>query len=203
MSADRPTPPPETEAEIMRAVSTVLYEDGYAGLSMRRVAAESPKSKSLLQHYYGTKHDLVLAFLSYLIGRYLDGVESIDADDPRVRLESFLRWALGLDADDDFWWLHASLLELQVQARHDPDIRARFVDNFATVHGTVAEMIRDADSSPGGIDDADDAATLVTTFVYAARMRRLTHDDPDAMDGARRVLDALLPSIDLGESARD
>lgn len=197
MTETGPTPPPETETELMEAVASVLYESGYSGLTLRKVAGETTKSKSLLQHYYGTKDRLVRAFLSYLIDDYVASVERIEAETPRARFESYLRWALGRGRDEEFWRLHAAMFELQVRARHDPALRERFLENYETVWATVVELIRDADVAPGGITDPETAATLVTAFVWASRVRAMIHGNDDALDEAARVLDALLPAFDL------
>ena len=48
---------------ILRAARTLLAADGYAGLSMRKVAAEAGMTLSNVQHYYSSKELLLEAVL--------------------------------------------------------------------------------------------------------------------------------------------
>lgn len=65
--------------DILQAARALLAADGYAGLSMRRVAAEVGMSLSNVQHYYQSKELLVEALLLYTLDVFqakMDGIRA-------------------------------------------------------------------------------------------------------------------------------
>jgi AcrR family transcriptional regulator len=80
--------------DILRAARALLAADGYAGLSMRRVAAEVGMSLSNVQHYYQSKDLLVEALLLYTLEVFqqkMDGISAAMVSASRV--EQFLSTA--------------------------------------------------------------------------------------------------------------
>ncbi len=77
--------------EILQAARALLAADGYAGLSMRRVAAEAEMSLSNVQHYYQSKDMLLEALLLYTMDVFQSKMDSISrAMTSRPRLDQFL-----------------------------------------------------------------------------------------------------------------
>ncbi|WP_426174434.1 TetR/AcrR family transcriptional regulator [Massilia sp. TWR1-2-2] len=66
--------------DILQAARELLAADGYAGLSMRRVAAEVGISLSNVQHYYQSKDSLVEALLLYTMDVFQAKMDSIRAE---------------------------------------------------------------------------------------------------------------------------
>lgn len=66
--------------DILHAARALLAADGYAGLSMRRVAAEVGMSLSNVQHYYQSKDSLVEALLLYTMDVFQAKMDSISAE---------------------------------------------------------------------------------------------------------------------------
>ena len=54
---------PDTRAEILAQARTLFASHGYAGTSVRSVAAAAGVDAALVHHYFGTKDDLFLAAL--------------------------------------------------------------------------------------------------------------------------------------------
>lgn len=54
---------PDTRAAVLAAARELFAEQGYAGTSVRAVAAAAGVDPSLVHHYFGTKEDLFLAAL--------------------------------------------------------------------------------------------------------------------------------------------
>ena len=69
----------ERALDILHAGRTLLAADGYAGLSMRRVAAEVGMSLSNVQHYYQSKDALLEALLLYTMNLFQTKMDSISA----------------------------------------------------------------------------------------------------------------------------
>jgi AcrR family transcriptional regulator len=77
--------------DILQAARQLLAADGYAGLSMRRVAAEVGISLSNVQHYYQSKDSLVEALLLYTMDVFQAKMDSIRAEmSSASRSEQFL-----------------------------------------------------------------------------------------------------------------
>ena len=77
--------------DILHAARSLLAAEGYAGLSMRRVAAEVGISLSNVQHYYQSKDDLLEALLLYtmdLFQKKMDGISA--AMTSASRIDQFL-----------------------------------------------------------------------------------------------------------------
>lgn len=77
--------------DILQAARALLAAEGYAGLSMRRVAQAAGMSLSNVQHYYGSKDALLEAVLLYTMDVFqakMDGIAVAMAGRPPV--ERFL-----------------------------------------------------------------------------------------------------------------
>ena len=72
---------------ILQAGRAMLAADGYAGLSMRKVACEVGISLSNLQHYYNSKDALLEALLLYTMDVFqakMDGIRAAMEGAPRI-----------------------------------------------------------------------------------------------------------------------
>jgi AcrR family transcriptional regulator len=77
--------------EILHAARGLLAAEGYAGLSMRRVAAAVGMSLSNVQHYYQSKDALLEALLLYTMAVFQSKMDGISAAMPSSsRSERFL-----------------------------------------------------------------------------------------------------------------
>ncbi|MFL6675603.1 MAG: TetR/AcrR family transcriptional regulator [Massilia sp.] len=77
--------------EILQAARELLAAEGYAGLSMRRVAAVAGMTLSNVQHYYPSRDLLLEALLLYTMDVFqakMDGIAAAMTD--RSRLDRFL-----------------------------------------------------------------------------------------------------------------
>lgn len=84
--------------EILAAARRVLAEDGFAGFTLRRIAARVRIRLSTLQHYYPTKEDLFRAVVEETTAEY-DAVYTRQAREapgsPRARLTAMVDYLLG------------------------------------------------------------------------------------------------------------
>ena len=70
----------ERTQAILHAARAIFASEGYAGLSMRRVAAEVGISLSNVQHYYPSKDLLIEAVLLMTMNRFQEKIDSISRD---------------------------------------------------------------------------------------------------------------------------
>jgi AcrR family transcriptional regulator len=80
--------------EILQAARTLLAAEGYAGLSMRRVAAHTGMSLSNVQHYYQSKDALLEALLLFTMDEFQAKMDAIRATMTSAsRIEQFVSTA--------------------------------------------------------------------------------------------------------------
>ena len=79
---------------ILQAARQLLASEGYAGLSMRRVASASGMTLSNVQHYYASRDLLLEALLLSIMDEFQSKMDRISAEmRERPRLERFLSTA--------------------------------------------------------------------------------------------------------------
>jgi AcrR family transcriptional regulator len=67
----------ERAQQILQAARLIFAAEGYAGLSMRRLAAELGMSLSNVQHYYQSKDLLIEAMLSFTMNTFQSKIDNI------------------------------------------------------------------------------------------------------------------------------
>ncbi|MBO2457720.1 TetR/AcrR family transcriptional regulator [Actinomadura violacea] len=88
-----PTDTPGTRILIAAAVET-MAEKGYNGTSVRDVADRAGMSPAVLYHYFGSKHDLLVAIMHRTIDHLIERCEAVLDDgpaDPVHRLRRLVR----------------------------------------------------------------------------------------------------------------
>jgi TetR/AcrR family transcriptional repressor of bet genes len=110
---------PVRREQIVRATIRCLARDGYAGLTMKRVAAEAAVSQGIL-HYYFRDKAAMLAAAALRVTADLDrrvAAEARRARDARARLRAVIRACLETAVDNrDFWTV---FIEFWGEAFHD------------------------------------------------------------------------------------
>ena len=115
---------PVRRDQIVRATIRCLARDGYAGLTMKRVAAEAAVSQGIL-HYYFRDKAAMLAAAALRVTADLDrrvATEAHAARDARARLRAMIRACLATAAESrDFWTV---FIEFWGEALHDRHLAA-------------------------------------------------------------------------------
>ena len=70
----------DTERAIMEATFRALSKHGYVDLRLRDIGDEFEMTRQLIHYYYDGKHDLISAFLEYVIEQY-EGSVAVDEGD--------------------------------------------------------------------------------------------------------------------------
>jgi AcrR family transcriptional regulator len=84
----------ERAQAILQAARALLASEGYAGLSMRRVASAAGMTLSNVQHYYASRDLLLEALLLSIMDEFQSKMDRISAEmSERPRLERFLSTA--------------------------------------------------------------------------------------------------------------
>lgn len=128
---------------ILQVARELLAAEGYAGLSMRRVALDAGMSLSNLQHYYQSKDLLLEALLLYTMDVFQSKMDSIArAMSNRSQLERFLSTAdMFLDEITDPV-THAIFFEIWALASRNPFASALMDKMMGRERKTVYNLIR-------------------------------------------------------------
>jgi AcrR family transcriptional regulator len=119
---------PDTRAAILAEARSLFAENGYAGTSVRAVAAAAGVDAALVHHYFGTKDDLFLAALELPVDpRRL--VAPVVAGGPEGAAERFLTVFLAAWDDPD---IRPSLLAV-ARAVMDPAGSKLLTEGFLPV----------------------------------------------------------------------
>lgn len=183
----------DTREEIMEATYNVLAEHGYAELSMRRIADELGKSKSLLHYHYDTKDELLLAFLDRFLDRLDEWVQDIEADTHRERLLTFVdQWTVDPEEQDrqEFW---TAFLELRLRAPYDPEFQKRLTTTNEAVIETLAEIIEDGIAAGEFRDvNAYRVAETIISALEGARTRQATLERSEAPQRVEQTIEEFI-----------
>ncbi|WP_255148642.1 TetR/AcrR family transcriptional regulator [Halorarius halobius] len=190
--------PDDAAAEIADAVRRALAKHGYAGLTTKKVAAESEKSEAFFFYHCDSKHDLILVFLDYASEWSLGRLEAVtDIADPVEKLYVACEALLG-DPDDEFSrGMNVAVMELLAHAPHDTAFHDRLEAYERRVLADLASVLED------GIDagvfravdpEATAAFLLMVADGTAGAVHALGMDDVEA--GVRdRLFDYLETSV--------
>jgi AcrR family transcriptional regulator len=161
----------ERRRQIADALLRTAATRGLHAAGMREVAAEAGVSLRLVQYYFGTKEELLLAAMQYLaarfgaraVARFKGASGSGGPASPREVIAAIL--AEALPADDDrrtFYVVYTAYLALSLT---DPALAiAPLVKNSDTVTGVVAAQLRAAQAAgdtPARLDPDLEAFSLM------------------------------------------
>lgn len=159
--------------EILQAARALLAAEGYAGLSMRRVASEVGISLSNVQHYYQSKDALLEALLLYTMNVFQAKIDAISAamrsDSPIDRFLSTVDMFLDEISDPV---THAIFFEIWALASRNPFASTLMDKMMARERKTIFNLIRGL--APGMEDDQTmQRAILIVAQVEGLMLFRL------------------------------
>ncbi len=192
---------PPTARRILAAARSIVAERGYADLTMAAVEHESGLNRALVSYYFGGKAGLVAALVESLFADPESGlVEDIRATTAGpTRVAAFLEWQRGVSANDR---VNRMLYELLPHALRDPEIRARFAEEYALYRQVDAECLGAAPAAPDAAALEALAAVSIAVVEGLGIQRAL---DPEGFDHAaawrmwRLVVGRFLGLPDPGE----
>jgi AcrR family transcriptional regulator len=156
----------DAREEIAGAVRAALAKHGYAGLTTKKVAAESEKSEAFFFYHCDTKADLIVVFLEWAAGWSLDRFAVAAAEpDPVRKLYLACDCLLG-DPDDEFErGMNVAMMELLSHAPHDAAFRDRLEAYERRVLSDLADIVREGIEAGvlRGVDPEATAAFLLMT----------------------------------------
>ena len=166
--------------EILHAARLLLAAEGYAGLSMRRVALATGMSLSNVQHYYQSKDALLEALLLYTMALFQQKMDSISAAMTSAsRLDQFLSTCdMFLDEITDPV-THAIFFELWALASRNAFASSLMDKMLARERKAIFNLIRGLNPAIGD-DEYQQRAILMVAQVEGLMLFRLNKDTRSA-----------------------
>lgn len=185
-TARRPGRPASDAPErILAAGYEVLARDGYAGLSLAKVAAASGQNKALIAYYFGSRTGLVAAVArrvsQALTDEILGGLEGLKA--PRELVEALASglWR-AMDSDPR---LQRVYFDLSSQAVIAPEIEAILLEMKDGQRAILRDVLRGLDTGHSGTA-LDGIAVFIVACLEGLALERLGRGDTASLKRARR-----------------
>jgi len=132
---------PARRAAIVAATIRCLARDGYAGLTMKRVAAEARLSQGILHYYFRDKR-AILAAAALQVTEDLDrrvAAEARGARGARGRLRALIRACLEVAVRDRGAW--TVFIEFWGETLHDRELAALNARTYARTRRLIGRLI--------------------------------------------------------------
>jgi AcrR family transcriptional regulator len=173
----------ETRSRLLDATIECLVDVGYARTTTTMVAERAGLSRGAQVHHFPTKGELVLRAVARLAARQAEEMRRRAAGlaGSQDRLEGFLDLLWGAFSGS----LFCAVLELQVAARTDPELREPLREFERQAGRAILEMWRELDGARPRGPDSEALLEMTVLMIQGLALRRILNDD-DA--GRRRLL---------------
>jgi AcrR family transcriptional regulator len=180
-----------TRAALLDAAIACLIEDGYAGLTTRRVAERAGVSQGTQMHYFPTRATFVaeaIRHLAFKLDAELREQDALRARSERRRLEELL---------DQVWAIHVgpvfqATMELWAAARTDPELRTAMDEVQRDVSRLIARAAAELFPELMARPRAGEVLELTLATIRGLAMLRFTGDPDDVERRWRRARAYLL-----------
>ena len=165
-----PSPRGATSEAFLDAAERLLVDDGHAGITTRRLAAEAGANHGLVHYYFGSVENLLVRALE----RFTEGLverqkELYESELPLVeKWRTAMRYLVAEDVTYQKVWL-----ELQALAWNDAGLRERLVRVNAEWRAVLTEAFREPHRELGIEMPLEAVVSLVITFNLGIMVERL------------------------------
>jgi len=172
---------PPTARRILAAAQDILAERGYAELTMTAISQQSGVNRALVSYYFGGKAGLLAALVETLFQNPDVGlVEEIRATtEGPERTEAFLDWQRRVSTNER---VNRMLYELLPHALRDPEVRARFVEEYRLYRSVDADCLA---AAPAELDDEALEALAAVSIAVVEGLGIQRALDPEGFDHER------------------
>ncbi|HEY1709848.1 MAG TPA: TetR/AcrR family transcriptional regulator [Rhizomicrobium sp.] len=124
-------------AELLDAAISLIAEDGFAGVSLRKVAERAGTSTGAVTYYFANKEALMAAVLESRFDIFDAMLKGREGEvDVKTGLQRWLDWT---KADMPGEWLAS--FQMLAQARHDPALAEVFQRRYARYRAVFAALL--------------------------------------------------------------
>ncbi len=169
----------QTKRDLLDAARSVLTDEGFAGLTTRRVADAAGTQMSQIQYHFGSKEGMILALFEYMNAGLIDR-QSLVFENPELRISQ--KWALACDfLDEDIASGYVRVLqELIAAGWSNPSIGDAVRTALGQWHKLLTSLVNEAFRAHGSIGpfSADGLASLIAAaFIGAEALILLGYDE--------------------------
>ena len=168
---------PLRREQIVRATVRCLAREGYARLTMKKVAREAGVSQGILHYYFADKRAMLAATLTAVsrdLDRRVAAAQSRTTRDPAARLRALVRACLEVAVRRPEFWV--VFLEFWGEMTHDRRLRAVNADVYARTRRLIGRLIAEGRRTGHFREvDPDRAAAVVLGLVDGVSLQ-LTFD---------------------------
>jgi AcrR family transcriptional regulator len=172
---------PPTARRILAAAQDILAERGYAELTMTAISQVSGVNRALVSYYFGGKAGLLAALVDTLFQNPDVGlVEEISATtEGSERTVAFLDWQRRVSSNER---VNRMLYELLPHALREPEVRARFAEEYRLYRSVDADCLATA---PAELDDETLEALAAVSIAVVEGLGIQRALDPEGFDHER------------------
>jgi AcrR family transcriptional regulator len=172
---------PPTARRILAAAQDILAERGYAELTMTAISQQSGVNRALVSYYFGGKAGLLAALVETLFQNPDVGlVEEIRATtEGAERTAAFLDWQRRVSSNER---VNRMLYELLPHALREPEVRARFADEYRLYRSIDADCLA---AAPAELDDEALEALAAVSIAVVEGLGIQRALDPEGFDHER------------------
>lgn len=178
----------QTKRELLEAAREVLTDEGFSGLSTRRVAEAAGTQMSQIQYHFGSKEGMILALFEYMNAGLVER-QRLTFNDPKLSVSQ--KWFLACDyLDEDLASGYVRVLqELVAAGWSNPKIGDAVRTALSQWHELLAALAREAiekHGKAGPFTPEGLAALVACAFVGAEALIVLGYEE--AIHSAREPL---------------
>ena len=169
---------PPTARRLLAAAQDILAERGYAELTITAISQVSGVNRALVSYYFGGKAGLLSALVETLFQDPEVGyVEEIRASRHGPdRADALLDWQRRVSARDR---TNRMLYELLPHALRDPEVRARFAEEYRTYRAVDADCLG---GTPRELSEQELEALAAVSIAVVEGLGIQRALDPDGFD---------------------
>jgi AcrR family transcriptional regulator len=166
----------ERVGDIINAATRIFSEEGYAQMTLRRVAAEVDVSLSSVQHYFNSKEQLFTELTQTTIARYERSYETLLQGIPDEPIERFTAVINYLIKDAQTREVYGFFTQLWSIAHHDQNV-SKQMDHFYVSHRNDLGKLLIALNPRLDERTARQRATLISAMIEGS-MLHVGHNRP-------------------------
>jgi AcrR family transcriptional regulator len=168
---------PPTARRILAAAQEILAERGYAELTITAISQVSGVNRALVSYYFGGKAGLLAALVDTLFQDPEVGlVEEIRSTGGPERARHFLEWQRRVSRAER---TNRMLYELLPHALRDPEVRARFAEEYRVYRAVDAGLLA---AAPRELSEQELESLAAVTIAVVEGLGIQRALDPDGFD---------------------
>jgi len=162
--------------KIMDATYRALCKEGYAGLSIQRIADEADMGKSAIYYHFDDKEDLMLSFLDSMGEKIHGDQQGLLERPPQEAIDQLLDMSLGVENEEQ-WKFYKAFQEFRAQAQHNRKFQEKFQEIDQKAVENIAEIM-----SQLGAERPSKAAELLLSLIEGSMSRKVSADDREGLE---------------------